>query len=195
MIFLEEYLKIKHSSKDGEMDVIHITKTSNLKSIMKYGIFRNKPFLDVYNKVMKEEYGEKYNKEKGLVFGFPESINKRNKYIKDFVYWKTWGDPRNLKIAKDDLNFKYVSLITYNYTILLLDIKYDKFFDMYVHQQTHDMNDDIDAWKNMDSRYEHNDKPLCLMNYDIPISKIRTLGNVEPYIIKNKIDMRLKIET
>lgn len=175
------------------MEVLHITRTHNLKSIMKYGILRNNPLLSIYDKVMEENYGKEYDKNKGLVFGFPEGLNKRDKYIKDFVYWKIWGDPRNIKIGNNDFNFKNIKFIIGNFSILLLDLEYEEIFEKYIHQQTNNMNNDR-FWEDMDTRYEHDDKPLCLMNYDIPISKIKKFGIIDSYMARNKIEMRLKIK-
>ena len=70
------------------MDVLHITQTKNIPSIMKNGIHRGKPLLDQFNDVMEREYGEDYDKDKGLVFGMPENIDRRDKYIKDFFIGK-----------------------------------------------------------------------------------------------------------
>ncbi len=73
------------------MDVLHITQTKNVPSIMKNGIFRSKPLLSQYEEVMKEDYGSDYDCEKGLIFGFPENINQRNRYIKDFFLLENLG--------------------------------------------------------------------------------------------------------
>ena len=88
------------------MEVLHITPTENIKNIMKSKIFRRKPVLSQFDKVMNDEYNSDYDKEKGLVFGFPESIYNRDKIIKDFAYWKVWGDVRNRFLDKyDDPDF------------------------------------------------------------------------------------------
>ena len=56
------------------IEALHITSTKNIPSILKNGILRSKPIIKIYNNVMKKEYGNKYNPEKGLVFGFPEGL-------------------------------------------------------------------------------------------------------------------------
>jgi len=47
----------------------------------------------------------------------------------------------------------------------------------------------------MDVRYEHDDKPLTLMNYDVEINRIKKIiGTAESSITKkNKIDVSLYI--
>ena len=46
----------------------------------------------------------------------------------------------------------------------------------------------------MDERYEHDDKPLVLLNYDVPSCKIKkVIGNVESFYEKGKINITLDI--
>lgn len=186
------------------MEVLHITPSKNVKSIMKSKMYRCKPILPQYNNVMEREHGSDYDKEKGLVFGFPESIYNRDKMIKDFAYWKTWGDVRNEVLLKYDDNkwikmqeegpkvFSYIKLKSTYFSILLLEIKYDPFFDKYVHVQNAEMSS---YWTDMETRYEHDDKPLVLMNYDIEVKNIkRVVGTVQSIVTKeNKINTLLQI--
>jgi len=185
------------------MEVLHLTPEKNIKSIFKNGIVRNKPLLTQYDTVMKDLYGKKYNIEKGLVFCFPEGISKRDKYIKDFCYWKTWGDVRNKLLSNiDDEDWiKYQELgCKFFYRIkpklqrlkvLLLDIEYKEFFTYHRHVQDHLMSS---YWSDMDERYEHHHKPLVLVNYDIKPNRIkRVLGTVESFLEKGKINTTLNI--
>ena len=186
------------------MEVLHITATENIKNIMNSKIFRCKPILPQFDDVMEYEYNSDYDKEKGLVFGFPESIYNRDKMIKDFAYWKTWGDIRNRFLIKyDDLEFEkikeegpkvfsYIKPKSTYFSILLLDVKYEPFFDRYRHVQTADMGP---LWVDMEARYEHDDKPLVLMNYDVEINNIkRVIGTVQSIVTKeNKINTLLQI--
>jgi len=186
------------------MDILHITPSENIKSIMGSKIFRRKPILSVFDNIMENEYGPDYDKKKGLVFGFPESITNRDKIIKDFAYWKTWGQPRNVFLLKyddkeyEELQEKGVKIFlhikpksTY-FSILLLDIQYEQLFDVYIHQQSADMSP---LWVDMDARYEHNDKPLVLINYDIEAIKIKSIiGTVQSIVTKEyKINTLLHI--
>jgi hypothetical protein len=185
------------------MEVIHITPERNIKSIMKNGIIRSKPLLDQYNTVMKKQYGDKYDSEKGLVFCFPESTRNRDKFIKDFLYWKSWGDNRN-KIL---VTFDYEKFVKYKedgykifsnvkpkldkFSVLLLDIKYEEFFSYYLHAQNYIMGS---YWIDMDERYEHDNKPLVLVNYDIKPNQIkRVIGTAESFNEQNKINITLNI--
>ena len=186
------------------MDVLHITATKNIPSIMKTKIMRRKPLLTKFNGIMESYYGDSYNEDKGLVFGFPESIHHRDKIIKDFIYWKTWGDDRNRVIDtwSDEQHiemqnvgvkaFSHLTLKEDHYSILLLDIEHEPFFDYYHHKQSSDMGV---LWNDMDIRYEHNDKPLTLMNYDIQTSRIKKIvGTAESVITKqNRVNVFLNI--
>jgi len=167
-------------------------------------ILRKKPLLSKFNDIMRNYYNEDYDENKGLVFGFPESIHNRDKIIKDFIYWKTWGNDRNevlngytdeeyIEMENIGLKiFSHLKVKADHFSILLLDIKYDPFFDYYLHKQSIDMGT---FWTDMDVRYEHDDKPLTLMNYDVNINKIKkVLGTAESIITKqNKIDVSLHI--
>ena len=186
------------------MEVLHVTPTKNIKNIMKSKILRSKPLLSQYEKTMIDEYGSEYDKEKGLIFGFPESIYNRDKMIKDFAYWKTWGDVRNRFLLKYDDNkwikmqeegpkvFSHIKLKSTHFSILLLEIKYDLFFDKYVHVQNAEMSS---YWTDMETRYEHDDKPLVLMNYDVELKNIkRIVGTVQSIVTKeDKINTLLQI--
>jgi len=152
---------------------------------------------------MEEDYGEHYDKDKGLVFGIPENLDRRDKYIKDFFYWKTWGTPRNifLKDDNDDLYSKYqemgpkvfshLKIEPIQFSVLLVEIPFVWTYDYYVHQQSVEM--DV-IWEDMDPRYEHHAKPLVLVNYDIDVDEIKGVVGTGETVLKrnNKIEVRLK---
>jgi hypothetical protein len=186
------------------MDILHITQTKNVPSIIKNGIFRSKPLLPQYDEVMKEDYGSNYDCEKGLVFGFPENINQRNRYIKDFFYWKTWGEKRNIFLDDCDYDqftkcqeigsdvFSHIKITPVYFSVILINIPYHPLYGWYQHEQSHTMNV---FWSNMDTRYEHNDKPLVLINYDIKPDKIKKVIGIGESTLNrnNKINVSLKI--
>lgn len=185
------------------MDILHITPEKNIDSIFKYGILRNKPLLTKYNGVMERLYGSKYDIERGLVFCFPEEVSRRDKFIKDFSYWKAWGDIRNrileplsyedfVKYQEMGCNFfSGVKPKLERLKVLLLDVKYEEFFTYYRHVQIHTMSD---YWTDMDERYEHHNKPLVLVNYDIKPNRIkRIIGSVESFYKRGKVDITLDI--
>ena len=185
------------------MDVLHITPEKNISSIMKNGVLRSKPLLTQYNGIMESLYGDSYNIERGLVFCFPEGVSKRDKYIKDFCYWKTWGDIRNKLIPlnyEDYIKYQELGCKFFNRVkpklqrlkVLLLDIKFEDFFTYYRHVQNHVMGN---YWTDMDERYEHENKPLVLINYDIKPKRIkRVIGTVESFYEKGKINITLNIK-
>lgn len=186
------------------MDVLHITQTKNVPSIMENGIFRSKALLPQYDELMKEDYGSNYDCEKGLVFGFPENINQRNRYIKDFFYWKTWGEKRNIFLNNCDYDqftkcreigpdvFSHIKITPVSFSVILINIPYRPLYGWYQHEQSHTMNV---HWSNMDTRYEHNDKPLVLINYDIKPDRIKkVIATGESTLNRNnKINVSLKI--
>jgi len=185
------------------MDVLHITQTKNIPSIMRNGIFRCKPLLSQYSEIMKKDYEDEYDAEKGLVFGIPESLNRRDKYIKDFFYWKTWGDKRNIFLDDCDYEqftkyqemgpaaFKHIKMESMQFSVLLIDIPHDPLYDMYIHNQSNCMGE---LWSDMDTRYEHYSKPLTLINYDVEAKRIKkVIGNGESIVTKSgKINVLLK---
>lgn len=186
------------------MEVLHITPSENIKSIVRSKVFRRTPLLPVFNDIMESEYGSNYDKEKGLIFGFPEGINHRDRIIRDFVYWKIWGDDRNRFLSEyDDKEyenlqnrgtdlFSHIKPKSKHFSVLLLEIQHEELFDVYMHHQSSDMGP---LWVDMDTRYEHNDKPLVLINYDVEVNKIkRIIGTVQSIVTKeNKINTLLQI--
>lgn len=186
------------------MNILHITQTKNVESILKNGILRCKPLLSQYGDIMEEEYESEYNKERGLVFCIPEEIDRRDKYIKDFFYWKTWGDDRNRFICKnedifDKLEegykvFSHIKSEPIQFSIFLLDIPEETILTKYYHAQYNSMGD-YSLWKDMDTRYEHDYKPLALVNYDINADNIKKIIGIGESILTkdNKINTLLQI--
>ncbi len=185
------------------MDVIHITETKNIPSIMKYGILRSKPILDQYDKLMARDYGSEYDHNKGLVFGMPEGVTQRDRYIKDFSYWRAWGRNRNIFLDCDyhQYNmyqeigpkvFSHIKILPIHFSVMLIDIPFHPFYDWYCHAQFNNMGI---LWSDMDVRYEHDDEPLVLINYDVKPEKIkRVIGTGEAVVGRNKrIDIVLKM--
>ena len=185
------------------MDILHVTQTKNVDSIMKHGIQRCKPLLDQYDDVMEKEYGSDYDKDRGLVFCIPEGTVRRDKYLKDFFYWKTWGDDRNRFMDKywdkiDDLRedgpktFSRIKSQSLYFSILLITLPTETILDRHCHAQFNSMGP---LWKDMDTRYEHYSKPLALVNYDIESKYIkRVVGTGQSIVTKdNKINTLLRI--
>ncbi len=186
------------------MDMLHVTLNNHVPSIIENGILRSKPILEKYDELMEKNYGSEYDKDKGMVFAFPETINHRDRIIKDFFYWKTWGDVRNRFLKPynyDEYNklqeigtksFSHIKLKPFYFSVLLIDVDYEEIFDWYIHQQSADMGV---LWEDMETRYEHNDKPLTLLNYDVKPDKIKKIIGTGESILKrnNKVDVLLNI--
>ncbi len=186
------------------MDVLHITQTKNIPNIIKNGILRSKPLLSQYDRLMKEDYEDGYDEDKGLIFGIPENIDRRDKYIKDFCYWKTWGEPRNLFLHNSSYNqyskyeemgtktFSHIKITPIDFSVLLVEIPFMWTYDHYIHGQSTWMGV---LWDDMDVRYEHENKPLVLINYDIKPKNIKKVIATGESVLKrnNKIDIRLSI--
>lgn len=178
------------------MKAVHVTLTRNLESIRANGIFRTPPVLDQYNEVMARDY-EDYDPKVGLVFGFLLDDHEE-KWFKHFAYWKVWGNPRNLAIGDFEhwdrvletgpSIFKNVPYTDAHLTAMIIDIPYNDLYGHYLHCQSYDMNP---QWNDMEERYEHNDKPLALINYKVPPSCIKCLiGTAETVLTKTgKVDI------
>jgi len=184
------------------MKAVHVTPTRNIESILANGILRSPPILDQYNEVMSRDYDD-YDPGKGLVFGFTTDHTER--WIRHFAYWKVWGNPRNIAIGKywlekwDDLleigpsAFSNIEYKDEHLTAILIDIPDLNFYGWYLHQQSHTMNP---HWADMEERYEHNDKPLVLINYDVPPKYIKNIiGTAETTLTKaGKVDILLNMK-
>jgi len=85
-----------------------------------------------------------------------------------------------------------IKIIPLYFSVVLIDIPNHSLYDRYCHQQSNCM---APHWNDMDTRFEHNDKPLVLVNYDITPDRIKkVIGTGESTISKkNKIDISLKI--
>lgn len=186
------------------MKVLHISPSKNTESILKYGILKSSPFLSQFKEFLERHLGEKYNHKEGVIFSIPEDVLTRDKYIKDFVYWKVWGHPRNVLLDTlykkyyyaDILDsgpsiFKFIKPEEEEFTIFEADID-DKFTTVScIHGQFHNMSS---LWNDMDNRYEHIDKPLVLINDNIPSYKLKIIGQARTLSNKNGIiDVSLSI--
>jgi hypothetical protein len=177
------------------MKAVHVTKTRSLNSILKYGIIRSKPLLTHYEDLMKKDYGSEYAIERGLVFSFAYD-DAEEKFFNHFVYWDMWGKPRNELLTDIDYKtywdmnevgpkvFSRVQPIEESYTAILIEIPDHPLYDRYMHQQSHDMSP---VWADMEKRYEHNDKSLVLINYDVHPRYIKgVLGTANGMVNKEK---------
>jgi hypothetical protein len=186
------------------LKAVHVTKTRNLNSILRHGIIRNKPLLEQYEETMIKDYGSDYDLEKGLVFGFAYD-DTEERMFKHFVYWDMWGKPRNeMTILVDykifcEMNeigpkvFSHIQPREESYTAILIEVPDNPLYGWYRHQQSHDMNP---IWNNMEERYEHYDKRLVLINYDVSSSCIKgVLGTSNGIVNKNnKIDVFMNMK-
>jgi len=161
------------------MEMIHVSPIKNYNSIIKDGLLAQKPLLPQFNKFC-------YNKQKGLVFGIEDGSNRLSKYLKDTIYWKIWGEPRNIFLGNDDIYtwgnycrfreigpklFNFIKTEETDFIIFRVVIK-NEIFDTCLHAQYPEMNE---FWMDMDIRYEHFDKPLVMVNDNIKPINIKGL--------------------
>jgi hypothetical protein len=186
------------------MEAVHITPTRNIPSIMANGILRSPPILTQYNKVMSRDYGAEYDPKVGLVFGFTLDDHEE-KWFQHFAYWKVWGNPRNIAVGNMDWEYwnrlletgpsAFRSIIpeAEHLTALVIDVPDHPKYGWYTHAQDHNMNR---HWNDMEERYEHNDKPLVLINYDVKPSCIKyQIGTAETGLSKaGKIDITMSMK-
>jgi hypothetical protein len=78
-------------------------------------------------------------------------------------------------------------------TALVIDIPDHDRYGWYRHQQDHAMNP---QWNDMEERYEHNDKPLVLINYNVKPSCIKyQIGTAETVLSKSgKVDIMMSMK-
>ena len=185
------------------MIVLHITPTVNLNSITQRGIKASPPLLNQFDDYMKKRTN-KYDQNIGLVFAIPEDTIRRDKYIKDFVYWKLWGNPRNELLHKigNDCNawdkvydtgynyFKYIIPKDAHFHIMQFEISDG--YQTCLHAQFGDMGGSK-IWTNMDIKYEHCNKPLVLINENISPKKLSLFGTTCATIDRyNKFNISIK---
>lgn len=173
------------------MNVLHVTNVKNVDSILKYGIQRRVPFLSQFREFLEGDLGGLYNKKAGTIFTIPEDVHIRDKYLKDTVYWKIWGTPRNYHIDREGYTherfyesspsiFKNIKLAEEKFVIFEVALNGEVTSDC-LHAQHSIMSP---VWNDMDHRYEHDDLPLKLINNDIPVSKIKIIGNISTFVGK-----------
>ena len=179
-------------------EVLHITNTVNLKSIFKKGLLCAKPSLEHHGKCAKKDFYN-YNK-RGLIYTIPYGCNGMDKYLKDTVYWKVWGRPRNdaLDLTHDDwlkyLNdgpdyFKEMKIYDEHFSVLSIEVP--DFIERLesLHQQTHNMSN---YYIDMDCSFEHADKPLFMFNENLKY-KMKVIGTIETQRKRNKkIEVNLR---
>jgi len=184
------------------MKLIHVTQTTNVDSILYHGIIPSIPKLIQWEHAGKEE--EWYDEKLGFVFTFPEH-DQRDRFIRDLMYWKCWGDPRNDHIGEDVLPdniweevrnigpeyFKYIRPKGNHFTVFELeDFDWDKSLCR-LHQQSYDMNP---IWNDMDQRFEHNDKTIYAFNKTIESKYIKVIGEATiEFNRREKANIRLKV--
>jgi hypothetical protein len=191
------------------MKAVHITRHNHIEGIKKHGIKRGIPLLSQYDSLMRRDYGKVYDPKKGLIFaiGLDSNIER---IIKDFAYWDTWGKPRNIAIDEywvdsderfDTLKeigpkaFKGITPITNLYIPLLIEVPDHPLYEsIYLHCQSTTMGT---HWRDMDTRYEHDDKPLVLVNHDVPVKNILCrIGTANTSVWRNgRIDVSVHMKT
>ena len=176
------------------MKVLHISSKRNKESILKHGILKRPPFLEQFKSYLEERLGRDYVHKEGIVFCMPEDLIRRDKYIKDFIYWKVWGHPRNVLIdalyKKHEYEllqesgpklFKSIKIKEDDFHIYEIDLNCNFTIVPCYHGQFHSMSK---VWDDMDSRYEHGMKPLSLVNNNISPNRFKIVGDVK--VILNK---------
>jgi len=183
------------------VEVLHATPTRNVPNIEKYGIQCTRPLLPQF-----EEYAgyyiKDYDKSLGLIFTIVEGQNLQNKYLKDFSYWRMWGNPRNKILDKLGVEgwekvcnigssfFKNLVPVEEHFTILSVSVLDDTKSTICVHNQSVGKEGMNDLFGNMDPQYEHNDKVLMLFNQ--PLFQFKVVGSMNVTVKRNsKISISL----
>lgn len=177
------------------IEVIHITQKRNIESIMEKGLITTPPLLHHHEDKARIDF-DNYN-ENGLIYTIQADTNRLDKYIRDTIYWDTWGKPRNKHLGifdtdkewNEGLNigtkiFKNLRIKPENYYILLLNIEEYIERVYWKHSQTNNMSE---YWLDMQSEYEHHNKPLVILNRNLDRNYISIVGTAETYIKRNHI--------
>jgi len=190
------------------MKLLHITESKNISPIKEKGILGAVPSLPHHREWLEGHYGEEKVKNNGCIYTIPEYLIQRDRYLKDFAYWKVWGQPRNerLKELTESKNYKYWHWGEYN-TDTCKDIKIEekcfKILEFIISEKRYSscaeaihIQDHCEKankyWDNMDSRYEHDDKLMPVLLGDKVIKNWKIIGKMQVYNGK-KINILLTI--
>lgn len=175
----------------SKIKLLHISSEENIDSIFENGILRKKPSLENHHEAFKEI--DNYD---GRVSYF---LEPKSRWIKDFVYWKHWGTPRN-KVFKNltDRNLEYddklakkIKLTPKRSVVIECAIEEDYIPNTnFVHVQ----DDNDPGYGEMDTRYIHDDMPLLVtIKGKVSPNGMRVVGFCEPLINnRGRIDMLLR---
>lgn len=169
----------------------HLTELRNLPSILSSGLIGRKPKLDHHLEVFQNEglIGDK------VVYTWGETW-RNSKYAKDMVYCKQWIDPRNVLDIKDDTydfsKEKKCRFKNERYVLLKVDTKEDEsniFGPRWMHGQTAS-DDPFNALFQMDTEFEHEDKPLVMFKENVKSEYIIPIELYDSEVVKGKLHVR-----
>lgn len=189
------------------MELLHLTPTSNINSIMKYGLLPTKVKLEHHLDAFNEDglHGEKC-----IYTWDPDTSCNTDKVIRDFIYCKLFIHPRN-QIADDNekenerryydepdfewgddknwFDFTTLGSKLYgedeHYTLLRLNSDDMEIIPhSYGHIQASD-GDKNNSCVCMDKQYEHDDKMLYIGKSLITPDKLEIIGGVQSRVYKN----------
>ncbi len=166
------------------MIALHLTESKNINSIMKKGLLPSVVKLDHHLDTFKEE-GLNGN---SILYAW-EDCDKNDKFAKDMIYCKQWIDTRNRTVEQNCCDFskdrkKYFFNNSYSLLLINIDLIEEGFFGRYIHEQT-PTKDKYNSLFNMDCRFAHDDKKLCLFFNKIDSCNIKIIETYITNVDKN----------
>lgn len=166
------------------MVAFHLTEVKNLLSIRTLGLLPSRIILNHHLETFNNDglVGDK------IIYCWHDCF-KTSKFAKDMIYCKQWIDRRNKKILEDYSKDKEFYLYEECYVLLKIDYSeiLNNLFDPgrnYDHAQYSTHKGDS-LWE-MDSRFEHDDKKLCLFKNRIDFKYIEPVNFYHTKVDKSK---------
>ena len=179
----------------NSLEVLHLTKKSNLLSIKKNGLIPSK----VKNPIHLDKFSKLGLKGDKATYSW-HNRDRNDKYAKDMIYCKQWIDKRNARYLGNSLFFDgfdfskdKIQFFDEKYLLLLINVESKYVLDStsFIHTQYATRNK-CDPLFQMDSRFEHDDKQLCILKntidwkYITPIAEY--VSNVDKF---NKLQIEV----
>lgn len=171
------------------MKLLHLTPKKHLNNIQKHGLIPQKVKLEHHLETFQKD-GLK--NDKCIYLWDPNENISTYKIIEDFIYCKNFIHPRNDIISLMENNWTNIDfsklgkkLFGDDENYILMEIKqYNILPYTYYHYQNSG-GDKYESCLQMDTKYEHSDKPLKIATNNINWKYIKPIAEISSRIYKN----------